>query len=97
MSLDLGAATTTFPAAPPHAKVMVVNDTTKDPRFKTSQFVPWPPLTRFYAAAPLVSPWPGLAGPPARPQLGRGCRSKHALAVSGLFRHSVHGVASHLL
>ncbi|KAL4445354.1 hypothetical protein ABPG77_011179 [Micractinium sp. CCAP 211/92] len=35
--------------------VMVVNDTMKDPRFKTSQFVPWPPLTRFYAAAPLVA------------------------------------------
>lgn len=58
-----------LPAAAPPA-VIVVNDTQKDPRFKASQFVPWPPLTRFYAAAPVVS----LARPPSSwgtPALGR--------------------------
>lgn len=48
---------------PALAAVMVVNDTIKDPRFKGALFVPWPPLTRFYAAAPVVSTRPaGAAG-----------------------------------
>jgi GAF domain-containing protein len=35
--------------------VLVVNDTLRDARFKASPFVPWPPLTRFYAAAPILA------------------------------------------
>lgn len=36
--------------------ILVVNDTTKDARFKNNILVTEPPYLRFYAAAPLVSP-----------------------------------------
>jgi tetratricopeptide (TPR) repeat protein len=36
--------------------ILVVNDTTKDDRFKNNVLVTQPPYLRFYAAAPLVSP-----------------------------------------
>jgi tetratricopeptide (TPR) repeat protein len=36
--------------------ILVINDTTKDERFKNNVLVTQPPFLRFYAAAPLVSP-----------------------------------------
>ena len=51
---------------------MVVHDTMKHAQFKGALFVPWPPLTRFYAAAPVVSAPPDC---PYTHQCAHQCRA----------------------